>query len=563
MDIYNYDVDLGEAGSSEGLYSGEASFLYSSKIRSGISVAGVCEVLASSAMFSFALDGCGRLYFNEGGRLRTQQLSIKTTIAEMGMKVSGYDAFMAASPGNINAFSFSTALNLLLSDKKLFSSAFNFPADSARIFMRPIAIRAEGQDEHELFFPYIRIYEGGVVSISMRAVSGFKDSTVQEVVENEVNKSRQNIISVLCEREFLLACTECQLSKMPLRDRTAERKAYEETIASTLNSPEDLELLDEHITVFELVSVDQLTLTDLARNLLSVVARAVMLGAVNTRISWLRPQYREHFFGEYWCGKPIIFIRSHTEQRESAVENWNVHKRFVDSVMIRAYQADSVKYPALGVVDLRPFDDYNNFYSESVSLLLSSARVGAFIDRCESYTFDNLTSDAQVLNEAAHFIWMYYSYASLDLGRCKTAINVARLELEVMSFEESTISAHKYGEIAKYIESVKCGEYMVMTSKLLHKKFESVRKAIELDEKIASESYSRRITIIFGIIASATLSPELMQPLSKYFGIASGDENLSKLYGIGASVVVVVSVLALTHYVFKFAAWVLKLARGR
>ena len=226
--------------------------------------------------------------------------------------------------------------------------------------------------------------------------------------------------------------------------------------------------------------------------------------------------------------------------------------------MARVHLTDIVTYAALAHSDMRSFDDFNNFYSEAVSLVLSSAQVESFVEQNNSYTFNNLTSDIQVLNEASHFIQIYYSYASLGLDSCKTAIDVARLELEILKFEESLLSAHKYGEIAKYLDEVKRGDHLATVCKLVHKKVETVRKALDLDEKVASESYTRRITIIFGIIASAILSPELMQPLAKFYGITFADEQVGKLVGIGASVVVVVSFLTLSHYFFRFFSWIIR-----
>ena len=546
----------------EDSYSGETAFLCSSKINGNVDLAVICEVLAASDAFSFALDNHGKIFFTENGRLTTQSLSIETSVSELGMTVSGHSDFIAANPGNSNTYSLSNALNLLLSDKKLFNAAFGFPTESARIFMRPIAIRFAGNEEHEVFIPYIRIYADGIASISLSSALGFEGATLREVVDNEVNKSRQHVDSLLCEKALYLACTECQISQIPALARVVQKRTFEPMIQSTLNAPEVLEFLDERLTVYELAKTNQLTLTDIARNLLSVVARAVTCGAVKTRINWIGRQYRDDSIGEYWHGKPILFIRTHTRQKASSTENWDTHRRLVNSVMTRTYLADIETHATLAHSDMRNFDDFNNFYSEAVSLMLASAQVEPFVKQNDSYTFKNLTSDIQALNEESHFIQIYYSYASLGIDRCKSAIVVARQELRVLRFEESLISAHKYGEIAKYIEFVKRGDHLTTVCKLLHKKIETVRKALELDEKVSSEAYARRITIIFGIIASATLSPELMQPLAKFYGISFADEHVGKLVGIGASVVVVIFLLTLTHYLFRSFSWIARKIRS-
>lgn len=552
-----------ESTCEDNKYSGTVNFLYSSKIAGNVKLEGVCEILAESDAFSFALTSSGKIYFTKDNRLRLQQLSIESTITDQGMTVSGHNDFLKANSGDSNIYALSLAFDLLLSDKRLFNSAYGFPTENARIFMRPIAIRCEGDEDHELVIPYIRVYTGGIISISLPTIAGFQESTAQRLVHSEVNKSQRNLTSVLCERELHLACTECQMAQMSRRERIVQRKAFETIMNAALNTPEEMEFVDERLTVYELVHTDQLTLTDIARNLLSVVARTIAAGAVQTRIRWYGSQYKDDSIGQHWRGKPILYISSHTNQKWSSSENWSTHKRLVNSVMARAFLSDKITHTDLNHKDMRGFDDYNNFYSEPVSLMLASSQVEAFVEQHDSYTFNNLTSDIQVLNEASHFIQTYYSYASLGLDKCKTAIDVARLELHILKFEETLLSAHKYGEIAKYIEEVQKGGQLTTIYKLLHKKIETVRKALELDDKVKSESYTRRITIIFGIIASATLSPELMQPLAKYFDLAPENGDLAKLYGIGASVIVVAGLLTLSRYTFMLKDWIIKNLNGR
>lgn len=261
-----------ESVTEENTYSGTATFLYSSKTTGNVNLEGMCEILAESDAFSFALTSSGRIYFTEDDVLRSQQLNIEPTITEQGMTVSGHNDFLKANPGDSNTYALSLALDLILSDKRLFNSAYGFPTESARIFMRPIAIRCEGDDDHELVIPYIRVYTGGIISISLPTISGFKEATIQKLVHSEVNKSRKNLTSVLCEKELHLACTECQMAQMPRTERLVQREAFEAIMGAALNIPGEIEFVDERLTVYELVHTDQLTLTDIARNLLSVVA---------------------------------------------------------------------------------------------------------------------------------------------------------------------------------------------------------------------------------------------------------------------------------------------------
>ncbi|WP_172833179.1 hypothetical protein [Pseudomonas chlororaphis] len=87
-----------ESTSEDNTYSGTATFLYSSKITGNVNLEGMCEILAESDAFSFALTSSGKIYFTEDNRLRSQQLSIEPTITEQGMTVSGHNDFLKATP---------------------------------------------------------------------------------------------------------------------------------------------------------------------------------------------------------------------------------------------------------------------------------------------------------------------------------------------------------------------------------------------------------------------------------------------------------------------------------
>jgi hypothetical protein len=561
MESSKPETKLESAPSCKSTYTGTATFLYTSKITGGINLEGICETLAKSSAFSFALIDTGKFYFQKESRLIIQKLNIETTISEQGLTVKGHNNFLEAHPDASSLCALMTSFNLILSDRKLFNSAYGFPTNSARIFMRPIAIRCEGDEEYELIAPYIRVYPNGVISISLPTILGFRSANIKNVVYQEVNKSSRNIESVLCEKELHDACTESQVAQMPIAERLRQRRLFETIQRTSLANPTEIDFIDEKLTTYELVHTDQITLTDIARNLLSVVSRTISLGAVQTRIHWYKSTYNDNSVGQHWRGKPILFIENHTDQKRSSSDNWSSHKQLVDSVMTRSFLPKNTTHEELNNLDLRKFDDFNNFYSEAVSLMLASSQIKEFIEQHEGYSFRNLTADVQVLNEAAHYIQTNYSYFSTDLNRCRTAIDVAKIELSILKFEESLLSTHKYDEISKYIEKVQQGELLKTTCKLLHKKIESVRKSVELSDKIKSESNTLRISIIFGILASATLSPELIVPTLHYIGIASENENLNKIFGIGISIVLVLGILVGTHYATKLTDWISKILR--
>lgn len=547
--------------SEENSYSGQSTYLYSSRLDCSSNLAEICKILVRSDAFTFALDNKGVIIFEEQGRIKTQGLDIQTTVQGMGMTVKGHEAFMAAKGQDSVRYAFIKALSLLLSERKLFNGAFGFPAESVRIFLRPLAIQAEGVEGYELFLPHVKISSDGLISIALDGVLGFDELTLDEVVHEEVNKSLRNLSSVLCVKALHQASTECQIAQLSFLERRAQRGAFEEMTNASMKLPFSIDFLSEELNLYELMHTDQLTLTDVARNLLSVVARSVAVGKVRSRVSWSKVRKFDPPVCKFWYGKPLVSILSHTAQKEAAEENWTAHKVFVSSVMVRADLSGGSYGQSIQLKDLRCFDDFNSFYSEPVSLIFSSLKVSKFIDSNEGYAFDNLISDVQVLNEVAHLMVVFYAYASSALDGCKKSTEVTRVELQVLGFEESLYSLYKYGEVADYIEEIRRGAHLTMVSRMFHKKVEAVKKSLELDEKIASESFTRRITIIFGIIASAALSPELIQPVAKLAGI-SFDDQWTKIVGLAVAMTAVVGVLVITHFGFKAVQWLLRLIKN-
>lgn len=532
-------------------YSGQADYLYSSKISTKINLEEACEALVSSSLFPISLSSSGRIHYKSNSRLRSKYLKLSHTLDSLGMEVTGHQDYLTENPGPYNTFLLQRALDLFLSTSKLFNDGFDFPVENARIFMRPIALKTQESDKHEIFCPSFRIYIDGSITACLTPLLGFQDLNPFELTQSVTNKSQKNISSILCEKDTHLACIETELSKTSVVQRLRLRKSAMDAEILTFSNTIPLEFLDERLNTYELINNDKLTLSDLARSLLALVERAVTIGSVRKNISWFRPQHRSLTLDQYWFGKPLIYIEDHTSQLLSAKENWKHHEQLVRCVMARTHILKEHDFSEPPVRDLRIFDDYNSFYSEAISLVLSSAKVPESISNEDTYKFSNLTCDIQVLNEAAHHLLVHYSYMSSTIEKCNTTIDIAQAELRNLEFESSFIAAKKFSETSQYFDHILASDHLTTFRNLAYKKIESRKKYLELEEKIASESQNRRLTVIFGIIASAALSPELMQPLIKKYGLASPADEINKLLGIALATAAVIGSLVIIHFASK------------
>ncbi len=544
------------------IYSGEVDYIYSSKISHKVNLEEACEALVSSSVFPLALSSTGRLHYKKNSRLYSKQLDFSQSISGLGMTVTGHQDYLTANPGLYNTHLFQRACDLYLSTKKHFNDDFGFPVASARIFMRPIAMKSEESSVYEIFCPSFRVYVDGTITACITPLTGFSKLNLANLVNSITNKHSTNISSIMCERDLYLALMETATARLTLREKLENRKSILAVQASHLEKIYPIEFLNEEFRTHELLNTEMFTLSELALRLLALAERSINLGAVRQHAHWLSPQYRSPTLDEYWFGKPLIHINNHSNQQATSKENWEKHQHMIQCVMARAYIKNEHNLIGPNLIDLRLFNDYNIFYSEAITLVLATTQVDEFISITESFTFANITCDIQVLNEAAHQILVYYSYMLTKIEKCKTTVDIAKYEIKTLELEASFMSAKKYGETSKHFDHILTSDNLKNLKELTQKKIDTYKKHLELDEKITSESKTRRLTIIFGLIASAALSPELAQPLLQSYNMSLATAEANKILGIALSMAAVLTVLPVIHYTSKLTTRILRKIRS-
>lgn len=514
---------------TEDVYTGQAWHVYSHKIDGAIDLAQACNQLLKSKIFQLAFTSDGELAYLEGKKVKRCKLKIDINLTNTGMSVSGHQEFISANPKNSALLSFRSALDLHLSRLKLFSDGFEFPPCSVRAYMYPMFIKCAEEDRYKAYLPYLTLYSNGIMQLTFSDVLGFSDLSVREIVRSAVNKSSLNVVSILASESLLAAICKFSETHTPL-DFLASGVLSRQRKSWIEGHRQEVEFLEETELVTELVHTKVMALSDVSCNIIDIAINEIFGDAKSAMGSWLTRRRKLPVTTGLWMGKPIIYIKEHSNQKESSAENRVAHKYLIDSVLSRIYQAQGATHSNPEYIDHRVLDDFNHFCEEQVSLLISSKKASRFFEAQHAYTFNNLVSDSQVLSELAQYIGMYYRRAQDLVDSCSTAIDVARVSLAVANFEASLIASRRSGEVAKMVESFSDFPSNKHIRASLKNKIEVIGKAIELDDRIDSEVSNKRLTILFGIIASATLSPELIQPLGKMFNFYGlYDESVVKV----------------------------------
>ncbi|MBZ6067042.1 hypothetical protein LA374_12620, partial [Aeromonas schubertii] len=260
-------------------------------------------------------------------------LDVQMALNEQGMKISNHMEFIESNASQTYQYAFMVALNLLLSEKRLFNASYSFPLPKIRLFMHPVSITTEICDNSELYLPIVSIYEDGIIQLSFKSVTGFHCLSDISLMRNIINKSQLNVTSFLCCKDLLLASMAHELSKETLPKKFINRSAFNQIIESSIKESHQLEFGEEKLNLFELIKTESITITDIARNLLSLLAFSIAQGKTTLAFKWFQNSVQNKHLGYYWCAKPIVFIDTHSRQMNIASENWSAHSKLVDSVM--------------------------------------------------------------------------------------------------------------------------------------------------------------------------------------------------------------------------------------
>ncbi|MHA6638337.1 hypothetical protein ACP6JA_06760 [Stutzerimonas frequens] len=519
-------------------YSGQIWHTFSSSLGRAIDLDVACKRLVKSKLFSVALVSNGELYYISKDKLLKNKLQIDLSLGRTGLTVNGYARFIDGEQNLFTLLSFRRALSLLLSQRKAFNFEFGFPCNAAWVFMEPMLISAGQNDRHEVIIPYLTIHSDGTFQITFAPLIGFEDEQAGHIIKNYVNRAHQNIDSVLVSPEFASDAYHEYVSGIPWWRRIAHRAELKELCRKMTSEAESVELDKEiSITVTELLHTDKMSLSDVARNIMDRSA-SISLGS-NKFPRKTQSKLGDSLFKSAWLGKPILYIESCNGQAASLADAISENETFIRSVL---HRVEGAKWNA-DLTDHRAFNDYAHFYSPGVTLVFYSAAVSDFLNEQvdSSFDLDNIVCDAQILNEAAQYISMFYHQKLFEVEGLNDAVGVARVKLEVAVFEDRLISSSRQsGEVFNFIDSVLKEPMMESSRQALSNKINTFERAFELSEKSLSDARNRRLSSLFGIIASAALAPVLVSPALNYFGVLEGySQEAASMIGVAVSILVV------------------------
>lgn len=504
------------------IISGEVWYTYTSKLSKQFNLTEAAKKLINSDAFVFASRDNGELYYKSNNKIETRKLSYKLNTTGTGMTVTGHSDFVDSKQSDYTLLSFWKDIALKLSRFRLFSDGFGFPEDFIRAFMKPIFIRIGADDEYREFIPYVNIYSSGLIQTTLIPMNESDGESLYPFITHSVNLAMRGITSVLATKaytkEVLRIDYDCSGTLKKLRE-----------IKYLLMLDNNMEFFKkehdagiEKLTVYEHVLGPSILLSDICLNIMDVCGNILTRHRTTTPEYWFQKATRPVFRDGTWRGKPCVYIQEHTNQKNLSNENIEHHKTLVQSVMSRCFLKEGSDASTKPLIDLRLLNDYSHFHSFGASLTIASDSALEALKTLQPFTFDNIIADCQVKNEIAEYINSSYEAFIDSIGHCNSNSTLSKLSLELILFEERMIrSSSNSGEIAHFISTLKNEDTVKNNLSILNGKITSTDKLLDLTDRISKDKLNKTLTILFGVIASATLSPELIQPAVKSLGIKS------------------------------------------
>ena len=529
------------------LYDWDIWYVYSSFLninRVDLEAAG--SALVNSGVSVCALHRDGKTWWN----------------TEQGLR-SGFTNFELLAQGKVSKFDLKVDGNgksgLSGYTQQAWYQAGYFRSKELRVSKPPPYVRAVLSEFHltssesgfsVVLYPVIKLFESGVILVEFRTMSPEFNTPLEEFINCHVNLGFVNFdeievppaISDLAKKAYYHS-----VQSWPTHQRSTMNQLEREHSQAVKKKSREV-ISGDFTAILAPLSREQgqtETLSTLAQTLYSVVG--FVISNPRSGLSYLlRGQKHLISAGNFWSGRPHVYITDFKDQKTTSDENiqtygaefgW-IHKRYYGG----QDQVGLINLPK----DLRLFNDYSAFISQAVSLWVWSKKGR---DRMKPYADANrgyLIYEQQAIIELLEYGYILHRKLLAKTETALSANEVLDLRWEVNHLRAEMAEISNNGEIRDLLLAG-WKELGVETLQSRITEGLSIREAqTSIWEARGSERISRWLTILFGVVAVPPIANEVLRPLwllLKWW--QPKNESATTLFFIGIAVLPVVIIITM------------------
>jgi hypothetical protein len=416
---------------------------------------------------------------------------------------------------------------------RVFGEDEGLPPPYVRAFLGQCKLISEDETSRSeiLLYPVLLIFLGGVMVLELRTISPDTPTELDHFIDGAVNLFQHRFDRAEVPPNIVKLATRAYYHSYrgwSFRYRLAliwMERGHDKAVRELTKS------YDEGDFTFHLAPLTTSDksrasekLNTLALTLLHTVA--FVLGEPRLGLAFvLRGQKQTPQLGDYWSGRPHIYIARFDGQRETASENARIHGAAFGSILLRAVAGGVTAARRCLPPDSRFFDDYNAYITSAASLWVWSNSGLRQQAPSADANRGHLIYEHQAVVELLEYGYMLHRSLLDRVEKYENADEVLAARRALITLEQTLAEASHFGEIRDLLD---CG-WREMKLPELRQRIQDALAIREAEASVAEARVATRIrqalTVLFGLIAVPSLGERVIQPLWKLIGIPHPDTD--------------------------------------
>jgi hypothetical protein len=503
------------------LYDWDVWHVYSSFFDTEkVDLEAAASVLVKSGIAVCALHRDGRTWWQTDTGVRSGLTTIKLgpdrSVADIKIEVdgggeSGLDGYVAEAWYQASYFRFN--------ELRVFADDFRVPPPYVRAVLGEFHLTSSETGLNAVIYPVIKLFESSVVIVEFRTIAPNREIPLNEFIDRFVNLAFVPFDEVEVPPPISDLATKAfyhSVISWPLRLRTKLSRVERSHEKAVKEKSREVPSGDFVARLAPLTRAEKQidTLASLAETLFSVIGFVLS----NPRRGFafvLLGQRRLTLRGNWWNGRPHVHLIDFEGQCSSAKENIQMFGAEFGWILGRVAGGKSKTGLRYLSKDLRHFDDYSVFITESASLWVWSKKG---IDRQSAYADPNhghLIYEHQAIIELLEYGYILHRALLAKTNMTQNANEVLSARWAINQLNSDMNDVSHFGELRDLLhhgwKAMRIENLQARISESL-----SIRQAeSSLRETRDNERMRRWLTVLFGVIATPTLASKVLDPIWK------------------------------------------------
>ena len=484
------------------------------------------NILVDSRMALCSMHRDGRTFWQSGKGTQSGQTKIILDSKQMNANIMlETDSGQQGEFASFAQEAWYQSANLRFKEMRLFGNPSSLPPPYIRVYLGQCNLFSEHDKQKIICYPIIKLFESGILLVEFRTISPNSKISLEDFISKHINLYTETFKKIEVPPAVTKYATYAYYQyiekNIPFHLRVGAiwlRKQHELAVDESTRESEEGDF------VFKLAPLSKSDSEDVFENLSSLANTlfytvSYLLSNPRIGINYIfRGQKSLVEVGDFWVGRPHIFIVKFENQKETAKENEAIHRSDFGRMLFRTMVDDREVAIENLPKDSRLFDDFNAYINREASLWVWS---NCGIRKQKNYEDQNrghLIYEHQTVAELLEYGYMLHRSLYDRSSRYSNTDDVLIARKNLISLKHEMREASCFGEVRDMLIS----GWNKMGVPELQKSIEESLSIKEAETSIVEARGIKKLglmlSIFFGILAVSSVAKELIGPLWDVFG---------------------------------------------